>query len=209
VLATEPAPTATVRTLTGGRPVGGDELTAVAERLPPEGLAAPRTRGRYRLLAQTYRLLDSRILAAALSCLDQDLGQPIAEHLSTFRELRLAAEETQQDPEHETLVTLAAGHRLATTQTTEVRLSVDGADVAVVPFRLELSMTLGHTSAVVRRGSIRYLECVVTEVAVVLSIAEPPVVLSRWTSPLKSLRLPLERPVTIPILPGVPAPRSG
>lgn len=209
MLVTEPAPRVTMRFLTGGAPDPGRILTDMAGKVPPGGLAAPRMGRKYRLLAATYRLLDSRILAAALSCLDQDMGPPIAERLATVGELRRAAQKTLQDPDHEDVVTLAGGHRFSSTQAVTVTVRVDGGEVAVVPLALELSMTLGETSAVLLRGAIRFVECVLTEVVVVLSLAEPPMEMSRWETPVTTLRVPVDPPFPVPVLPAVPAPRTG
>ncbi len=117
---TESACPTSVRALTGGAS-HTTVLAAMVGKLPADGMAAAQIGGRYRLLEATYRLLDSRILAAAMTCLDQDVGEPLAHWLANLRELRGAAEITRSDPmTPEATVVLGAGHRLSSTQTSEV-----------------------------------------------------------------------------------------
>jgi hypothetical protein len=198
-----------LRALTGGEDAERVVANAV-DGLPAGALEAVHTTGDRRLLAATYRLMDNKILTAALSCLDQDVGPPLVRALSLFRDLRTAAAHTRGDPQGaEAVVDLAAGRRFAATQTTTVRIYVDRAEVAVVPFRLELSTTLGHTAVVVRYGAIQAVDCVVSDLAAVLSLAEPAVPVWRGRARLFTLRLPLDPAVVVPLPPVVPGQRSG
>lgn len=143
-----------VRALTAGGADTDTILAAMASELLAERMAEARMGGQYRLLEATYRLLDRRILDAAVTCLDQDGARPLARWLATLRELRRAAETTRSSPvKPEAMVVLTDGDRLTSSQTSKVLVYVGGTTFRV-PFRLELVVNLGQTSVVIRLGAI-------------------------------------------------------
>jgi hypothetical protein len=193
------------RTLAGGA-ADPDVLAAtMATGLPPDGLAAPRMVGT-RFARATWRLLDSRILAAAAEILDVDVARPFVDWLATYERLRTAAEATLTDVEQpERTEVLLPPHPVTITDHLSVTIRVDGRQIAEVAFTLEITLTLGEVSAVVRRGAIEEV------VADVCSVA-PSLALDAWPTPLwhpepvtVPVRLDVRPPVRIPL---VPVPRS-
>src|SRR4051794_32491889 len=100
----DPGSAGSIRTLL--RIPADDELVpTMTAQLPASGLAEPELRKRgFDLLTVTYRLLDSHILEAALSCLDQDVARPVTECLARYGDLRSAAAKTLEHPRHREVV---------------------------------------------------------------------------------------------------------
>jgi hypothetical protein len=178
----------------------------MASALPEGGLAASRLT-HDRLLTATYRLLDSQILTAAVGCLDQDIGTPVAEWLAGYQELRTAAAETLADPEQTRSVLFKKPYRLDTAQTSDIVLRVHEKEIADFPFTLEISLELGETSVTVRRGAIEEVECVAATVSGSLTFADVSPPLWRRTASTSALRLPIRPPVHVPLVP-VPRPAT-
>jgi hypothetical protein len=146
-------PTSVLSLFCGG--TGSDSvITVMKSQLPSEGMATGRLRSRFDLTRATYKLLDSRILEAAATSLDQDVAVPLVAWLGTFHNLREAAAKTIAEPDEEELVTLREPTPFTSTQGSDVVLSVRDTTVATVSFRLDLTVELGKTSVVVRRGAI-------------------------------------------------------
>lgn len=189
--------------------LGDDDLDAVAgamsERLPPDGVAARVLPGR-RLRHATWRLLDSRILAAGVQILHLDVARPLVDWLAGFERLRAAATTTLTDPEQpELTAVLTPPWPVTLTDHLGVSIRIDGREAADVRFTLEVTVELGETSAVVSRGAI-------TAVAGDACSVTASLKLDAWPSPLWApapvalpVRVALTPPVRIPL---VPVPRS-
>ena len=183
----------------------------MARKLPKGGVAGPRLRGRFDLARATTRLLDSRILDAAVRALDLDVTRPLVDGLATFQEVRKAARRTLTDPASaEATVILRKPYPLVSTHDTEVVLHVAGEKVATFPFALELRLELGETTVVVRHGAVTEVAAEVCSLTASFTFADltPPL----WTDEAPKLvvhlevRPPLEVPLAAPAE-GVPAPR--
>src|SRR3954467_2252876 len=133
-----------------------DELVeTMARHLPPDGLTAEPMRGRFHLRDATLRLLDSRILKAALESFNQDIAGPLVSGLGAYQRVTEAARETLSSAEQpEVTVVLVDPYPVTWSDRFEVELSVDGDPVAKFPFRLDVKVNLGETSVVVRKGAI-------------------------------------------------------
>lgn len=192
-----------------------DELVAaVRRRLPPDGLTATHLRSKFHLREATLRLLDSRILKAALESLDQDIAGPLVSGLGAYQRVTEAARETLGDAEQpEVTVVLLDPHPVTWTDQFEVELSVDQDPIAQFPFRLVVGVNLGETSLVVRKGAIEAVICELASLAVSFTFADltPPL----WAPeprPL-SVRLDLHPPLVVPLpadkeVTKVPGPRQ-
>jgi hypothetical protein len=217
---TDPAPSPRVTLTCGSRLLATTGATdratlteAIARRLPRDGLSNERVGVRYHLTRATTRLLDSRIVDAALQALDLEVTQPLVTGLSRFRELRRAAGSTLTDPAApETTVVLLEPCPLVSTHGVEVVVHVDGERVAAVPFSLTLTVELGETSVVVRHGAITEVVAEVGSLSASFTAADldPPL----WTgsAPALSVHLAVQPPVDVPLatpdpVPGVPEPR--
>lgn len=196
----------TTARMLAGRGADPEALVAMmAHELPPAGVAAPRVRG-LRFARSTWRLLDSRILAAAAEILDVDLARPLVDWLATYERLRNAAEATLTDLDQpERTEILVPPRPLKVTDHLSVSVRIDGRQVAEVAFTLEATLKLGETSAVVRRGAIE-------EVVADVCTATASLALDAWPSPLWQpdpvtvpVRLTVRPPVRIPL---VPVPRA-
>jgi hypothetical protein len=193
----------TVCALLGGDPAASAE--AMGERLPTEGIAAAALPGTT-LRRATWRLLDSRILAAAAEILDLDVAKPLVDWLAAFERLRSAATVTLTDPEQpEVTEILVPPWPVTVTDHLGVAVRIDGRQVAEIRFTLEVTLALGETSAIVRGGAI---EAVVADACTVTAKLE----LDAWPTPLWApdpvslpVRLAVRPPVRIPL---VPVPRA-
>jgi hypothetical protein len=200
----------TVRGLLAG--AADDQAIAeqMSRRLPDGGVARARlpeegAPGGRRLLKGTYRLLDSEILLAAATCLDQDVAGPIAEWLRKFQELRAAAARTLADSAARETVVLDIRRTLTAAQEVAVHMHVGGTQVATFPFRLVLSAGLGRTAVVVREGAVHQIDCVAATLKATITFADVPKPLWEHSNSDLALHLPLTSPVRIPLVP-VPRP---
>jgi hypothetical protein len=201
-------------------------LSAMAGRLPPGGLTADHLRRRFPLKESTLRLLDSRVLHAAIGCFHQDVAGPLASGLGAYQRVVDAARETLGDSgQQEVTVVLLDPYPVTWADPFEVAVSVDHEEIAAFPFRLQVGVNLGETSLVVRGGAIETVSCALASLAASFTFAglTPPL----WAPeprPL-SVRLALRPPLRVPIpataspaevagptraaqLPPVPAPRE-
>jgi hypothetical protein len=152
-----------------------DEIVAMMERrLPPDGVTAGRLRGRFSLMRATRRLLDSRVLEAAATALDQDFAKPLVEWLSNYQDLREAAAKTVADADQQVLVVLKKAAPFTSTQSSEVRLYVGDDTVATVEFKLDVKVELGETSVAVRHGAIEEFVCAVARASASFTLAGYP-----------------------------------
>jgi hypothetical protein len=192
-----------VRSLVGGGTTPEGLATAMADRLPPGGMAAPRMRGRHRLAGATWRLLDSRVLAAALDILDADVATPLVTWLSRYERVAKAAATTLTDAQKPEITEVLLPPRPFTHSTgLTVDVLVEERPAASVHFRLDVSAALAETSVVVRRGRIHEVACDVLTVTAGLFLAEWPTAL--WKpAPVKVPRahLRLDPPVAVPLIP--------
>jgi hypothetical protein len=154
---------------------GRDEIVATMERqLPPDGVAGGRLHGRFDLMRATRRLLDSRVLEAAATALDQDFAKPLVEWLSKYQDLREAAATTLADGDQQVLVVLKKAAPFTSTQSSEVWLYFGDEKVATVEFQLVVKVELGETSVAVRLGAIEEFVCAVARASASLTLAGYP-----------------------------------
>lgn len=178
-----------------------DELVeTMARHLPPDGLTAEPMRGRFHLRDATLRLLDSRILKAALESFNQDIAGPLVSGLGAYQRVTEAARETLSSAEQpEVTVVLVDPYPVTWSDRFEVELSVDGDPVAKFPFRLDVGVNLGETSVVVRKGAIEAVVCELFSLAVSFTFADlaPPL----WAPEPRpmSARLVLDPPLVVPL----------
>ena len=185
-----------------GRDVGTDALVAgMTEPLPPEGAAAPRLRGRFDLTRATWRLLDSRVLAAAAEILDLDVARPLVGWLAGYERLRRAAERSSAPAGEEVTEVLLPPYPLTLTDHLAVAIRFDGVEVAEVGFGLTVTVKLGETSAVVRGGAIEEVVCEAGHISATLT-------LDGWQPPLWQpdpvvlpVRLVVRPPIVVPLVP--------
>src|SRR3954452_9293306 len=176
-----------------------DELVeTMARHLPPDGLTAEPMRGRFHLRDATLRLLDSRILKAALESFNQDIAGPLVSGLGAYQRVTEAARETLSSAEQpEVTVVLVDPYPVTWSDRFEVELSVDGDPVAKFPFRLDVGVNLGETSLVGRKGAIEAVGCELFSLAVSFTFAD-------LTPPLWA-REPLPLPLLLHLRPSPPA----
>lgn len=191
-----------VRTITGAvdtRPL----VDLMARRLPEGGMAASRIGGDHHLARITWRLLDSRILAAAAEILEVDALRPIASGLADYERVRDAADRTTEAVDSpEATVVLLAPQVLAASHEESVQIVVDGSPAPPVRFCLDVTAKLAGCSVVVRLGQITELACQVLTLSASLQLIgwTPPL----WQSPdvsLPEVHLTLEPPVPVPRVP--------
>ena len=202
-----PAP-AGVRALTRG-PAPAEAAVAMGHRLPPGGLAARRMGDRFSLAAPTWRLLDSRVLAAAAEILDADVLTPLATWLGRAEQVVRAAETTLTDPRTPELTEVVLPARPFThAEGLSTAVRVDGREVVSFRFRLDVSAALGEVALLVRLGGVHEVVCDVVTVSATVS-------LEGWPEPLwkpdpvglPDVRVTLRPPVPVPLLP-VPRARA-
>lgn len=183
----------------------------MTRRLPKGGMAGPRLRPRFDLARVTTRLLDSRILEAAVRALDLDVTRPLVDGLATFREVRAAAHRTLTDPgSMEETVVLREPYPVVSTHDTEVVMHVAGEKVATFPFSLTLRMELGETSVVLRHGAVVEVAAEVCSLTASFTFADVTPPLWEKEAPKLVVHLAVRPPVNVPLVAAaeaVPAPR--
>ena len=204
-MTTELTAPAGVRALTPQATTAAAE--AMGRRLPPGGMAAHRLRDRFSLAGPTWRLLDSRVLAAAAEILDADVLTPLVTWLGRAERVARAAETTLTDPrtpEQTEVVAPARPFTHAEGLATAVR--VDGREVASFRFRLDVAADLGEVALLVRLGAVHEVVCDVLTVRATVSLEGWPEPL--WESGslgLPDVRISLRPPLPVPL---VPVPRA-
>jgi len=189
-----------------GRDVGTDALVAgMAGPLPREGATAPRLRRRFDLTRATWRLLDSRVLAAAVEILDLDVAKPLVGWLATYERLRRAAERSRAPAGKEVTEVLVPPYPLTITDHLAVAIRFDGVEVAEVGFGLTVTLKLGETSSVVRHGAIEEVVCEACRIAAVLTLDGWQPALWKPEPIALPMRLVVRPPMVVPL---VPAPRG-
>jgi hypothetical protein len=141
-------------------------------RIPASGLVSDRTRRTHPVPRSAYRLLDARVLAAALRFLDQDPHPLLLTGLARYRALTDAARQTRVAPEKDIVVTLVEPYRVTSEHHPEVAVLVDGTEIGTVVFDLDITFAMGETSIAVRNGAIGAVDCVAGSVTLDLSLAE-------------------------------------
>lgn len=101
---TEVAVPTSVRTLLAPAASTASLAAAMAVKLPSGGMAARRMGKQYSLAAVTWRLLDSRVLAAAATLLDIDFAAPLVTWLGRYERVVTAARTTIADPQQPEMV---------------------------------------------------------------------------------------------------------
>ena len=157
----------------------------------------------HRLAAATHRLLDSRILAAAVEILDLDVAKELVSWLARYERVREAAERTLTDRGRPELVeTLLKPYPMDLTDDLGVEVRIEGRPVATIRFHLEVTAHLGETSLVVRLGEIAEVVCETLTVTATLTLVG-------WSNPLwkagplalPEVRVRLQPPVPVVRLP--------
>ena len=196
-----------VRTLVAGGAPPAALTGAMAAGLPTGGLAARAMGARRSLTRATWRLLDSRILAAAAEVLDVDVAGPLVTWLSRIQRVVDAARTTIADPRTPEMVEVLLPARPFThSEGLTVTVAVERVVEATLRFRLDVTAELGETAVVVRRGTIPEVVCDVLTVRASLS-------LTAWPEPLwepdpvalPKVHLAVRPPVPVPLVP-VPRP---
>jgi hypothetical protein len=182
-------------------------VASMARQLPAEGVTPGRVGRRFDLMRATYRLLDSRILEAAATALQQDVATPLVKWLATFQNLREAAAKTNSGADG-VVVELNEPTPYTSSQGSEVSLYVGDDKVATVTFRLELKVELGKTSASVSHGAIEEIVCAVCCASALFTLEGCPKPL--WKPDpvsLPDVHIPVQPAFRIPLIP-VPRPRQ-
>jgi hypothetical protein len=180
---------------------------AMTRRLPKGGIAGPRLRPRFDLARVTTRLLDSRVLDAAVRALDLDVTRPLVDGLTTFQEVRKAAHRTLTEPaSREETVVLREPYPVVSMHDTEVVMHVAGEKVATFPFSLTLRMELGETSVVLRHGSVVEVAAEVCSLTASFTFADVTPPLWAEDAPKLVVHLAVRPPVDVPLV-AVPEPR--
>ena len=199
-----------LRAVVAGDVDSGTLARQMLPQLPAGGLSAAHLRGRYRLADVTWRLLDSRILAAAVEILDLDVAKPLVTWLSRFDRIRAAAQTTTVDPRHpEVTETVLPPHPVTLAHGGSVIVRIDRREVATIAFRAEVLVKLGETSVVVQLGTIGELVCDVLTVSGTFT-------LEAWPTPLwkpdpvslPDVHLEIHPPVVVPLAAGPRAPAA-
>jgi hypothetical protein len=199
-------PTSARTLLAPGSPHGS--VPGAMKKRPPGGITARPMRDRYPLAGVTWRLLDSRVLAAAAAIVDVDVARPLVEWLSTYERVVAAARATTAHPTTvEKVEIVAKGWTWRHSEELTVTVTVEQDFRATFEFRLDLTATLGETSVVVRAGAVR-------EVVVDVLTVSGKLHLGGWPSPiwdpepaeLPTVNLAVQPPFRVPI-PPVPVPR--
>lgn len=159
-----------------------DDDTALIEQmtsnLPRRGLMDG-TRGA-RLPRTALRLVESRILATALSLLDEDPGPLFAKGLGVLQEVMDAARATRADPGRRVVATIQDPYRVPVRRSAYVALLVENQESARVDFDFEVVFAMGHTSISLQHGAVDFIDCDAGELTVSLSLAgATPPLLSR------------------------------
>jgi hypothetical protein len=182
-------------------------VATMVRRLPEEGMAGPAMPRRFRLTTATFRLLDSRILRAALESLDLDVADTIVRGLTGYQRLADAARATLPPAgTGEVTVVLVQPAALPWTDDFDVVMRVDGRPIATFAFTLHVTVELGETSVVVRGGAVDRVTCQLASVTASLMFAGWPTPL--WAPEKRSLPVSLvvRPPLAIPL--GRPGPAS-
>jgi hypothetical protein len=196
----------TVLTATGS---GDPQLLAagMTRRLPKGGLAGPRIRPRFDLARVTTRLLDSRVLDAAVRALDLDVTRPLVDGLATFQEVRRAASRTLTEAaSREETVVLREPYPVVSTHDAEIVMHVAGEKVAAFPFSLTLRTELGETSVVLRQGAVVEVAAEVCSLTASLTFADMSPPLWSEEAPKLVVHLAVRPPVPVPLV-ALPMPR--
>ena len=176
---------------------------AMAVHLPSRGMAARRMGKQYSLAAVTWRLLDSRVLAAAATLLDVDIAAPLVTWLGRYERVVAAARTTIADPQKPEMVEVVLPARPFThSEGLTVTITVEESVTATLRFRLDVSAELGETSVVVRAGAIPEVVCDVLTVTGSLSLVGWPTPL--WKPEpvaLPQLHVTVRPPILVPLLP--------
>ena len=196
-----------VRTLVAGGLPTAALTSAMAAGLPRGGLTS-RAMGRRRsLTSATWRLLDSRVLAAAVEILDVDVAGPLVTWLARIQRVVEAARTTVSDPRSPEMVeVLVPGRPFTHSEGLTVTVQVGPVVEATLRFRLDVTAALGETSVVVRRGCIPEVVCDLLTVSAGLSLTGWPTPLWRPDPvALPKVHVAVRPPVSVPLVP-VPRP---
>ncbi|MFE3292672.1 hypothetical protein [Rhodococcus sp. NPDC059234] len=168
-------------------------------QVPTTGLVSGRVRSTHPLPRSACRLLDSRVLEAALRFLDQDPHPLLLTGLARYRALTDAARQTLATPGRDVVVTLATPYRVTSEHHPEVAVIIDGTEAGTVEFDLDVAFEMGETSLAVRKGAIAAVDCVAGSVTLDLSLAQGERLLHG------TRRFPVHQdvdpPIPIPVLP--------
>jgi hypothetical protein len=141
--------------------LGPDALIeAMTAHLPERGLAAVKTGERFHLARPTWRLIDRRILAAAVELLDADVAEPLVACLARLAQVRDAGQRTLDDRDlPEVIETFVPPGPFTVSHGLTVAIEIDQNTAATLRFRLDVTATLGETALLVRRAEILEVAC--------------------------------------------------
>ncbi|WP_016935554.1 hypothetical protein [Rhodococcus sp. R1101] len=171
----------------------------MTSNLPRRGLADG-TRGA-RLPRAALKLVENRILATALSLLDDDPGPLFAKGLGTLQEVMGAARATRADPGRRVVATIQDPYRIPVRRSAYVALLVENQESARVDFDFDVVFAMGHTSISLRHGAVDFIECDAGELTVSLSLsgAAPPLLSRKADFPVHwEVRPPIRVPIPEP-----------
>ncbi|MGW5076611.1 hypothetical protein [Rhodococcus sp. NPDC004095] len=170
-------------------------------KVPADGLVSGWVRSAQPLPRSACRLLDSRVLEAALRFLDQDPHPLLLTGLARYRALTDAARQTLAAPEKDVVVTLAKPYHVTSEHHPEVAVLIDGTEAGTIEFDLDVAFDMGETSLAVKNGAIAGVDCVAGAVTLDLSLAKGESLLHGRRS------FPVHRDVDPPI--PIPVPPQG
>ena len=134
-----------------GEPDVGGLVANMAARLPPGGLLSGLAPS-ITLRSPTRRLLDERILVAAVGALEQDVALPLLAWLAKLRRVSEGAVASVMSKTDQTVV--IEGGRTLAQQWITVSLEADGSRVATVVLQLVVTVDVGEVAAVLSRGAL-------------------------------------------------------
>jgi hypothetical protein len=192
-----------VRTLVARSASTSDLTAAMATHLPSGGMAARRMGKRFSLAAATWRLLDSRVLTAAVEILDVDVAAPLVSWVSRAERVLAAARTTVADPRKPEMVEVVVPSRPFThSEGLTVTVRVEDVVTATLRFRLDVSAKLGETSVVVRGGAVHEVVCDVLVVTAAVSLVGWPTPLWKPDAVrLPQVHVPVRPPMVVPLIP--------
>ena len=143
---------------------GAHTAEAVAHAISQQGAARSALRSVRRLSASSVETVDREIGSVTGRLLDLDLGEILVSSWQKYSKLIESAERTQAAPGSEEIVELVT-HRVSSTYTPHVDLTVERTMIHSFEFELEVVFDVIGLEAVVRDGAlamVRAGECVVT-----------------------------------------------
>lgn len=169
---TENGHDASLRTAVFEHVPDGELTDRMRPQVPATGLVSGRVPRTHPIPRSASRLLDARVLEAALRFLDQDPHPLLLTGLARYRALSDAARDTLAAPGKDVVVTLVEPYRVTSRHHPEVAVIIDGTEVGAVEFDLDVTFAMGETSLAVRKGEIAAVDCVAGSLTLDLSLTK-------------------------------------